>query len=74
LAGGGFRQGYCHGATDELGYKAVENVVSVHDLHATLLKALGLDHQRLTYPHEGRPGSLSDVAITKAKVVGELLG
>jgi hypothetical protein len=73
LAGGGFRQGYCHGATDELGYKAVEDIVSVHDLHATLLKALGLDHQRLTYPHDGRPGSLSDVAITKAKVVGDLL-
>jgi hypothetical protein len=73
LAGGGFGQGYCHGATDELGYKAVEDVVSVHDLHATLLAALGLDHQRLTYPHDGRPGSLSDVAITKAKVIRELL-
>jgi len=73
LAGGGFRQGYCHGATDDFGYKAVNQILNVHDLHATLLHALGLDHRQLTYPHEGRPGSLTDVAITKAKVVRELL-
>ncbi len=74
LAGGGFRAGYCHGATDDFGYKAVENTLTVHDLHATLLHALGLDHRRLTYPHEGRAGSLTDVAITKARVLPELLG
>ncbi|WP_437227339.1 DUF1501 domain-containing protein [Planctomicrobium sp. SH661] len=73
LAGGGFKQGYVHGATDDFGYAAVHDVVTVHDLHATLLHALGLDHQRLTYPQDGRPGSLTDVAITKAKVVPELL-
>jgi hypothetical protein len=73
LAGGGFRRGYCHGATDDFGYKAVENVVNVHDLHATLLHALGLDHKQLTFPHEGRLGSLTDVAITKANVVREIL-
>lgn len=73
LAGGGFRGGYCHGATDDFGYKAVEQVVNVHDLHATLLHALGLDHRQLNFPHEGRLGSLTDVAITKAKVVRELL-
>lgn len=73
IAGGGFRKGYCHGATDEFGYKAVEDVVSVHDLHATLLGALGLDHKKLTYPHDGRPGSLTDVSVTKAEVVGKLL-
>lgn len=67
LAGGGFKQGCCHGSTDDFGYQAVEDVLTVHDLHATLLLALGLDHQRLTYPHDGRPGSLTDVAITKAK-------
>ena len=73
LAGGGFRKGYCHGATDAFGYSAVEDVVTVHDLHATLLHALGLDHKRLTYPHEGRPGSLTDIAITDAEIVPKLL-
>ena len=73
IAGGGFKSGFCYGKTDDFGYQAVENVVTVHDLHATLLHALGLDHQRLTYPHDGRPGSLTDVAITQAKVVPELL-
>jgi hypothetical protein len=73
IAGGGFKRGYCHGATDDFGYKAVTDTLTVHDLHATLLKALGLDHLRLTYPHDGRPGSLTDVVITKAKAVDELL-
>jgi hypothetical protein len=73
LAGGGFKRGYCHGGTDDFGYKAVSDTLSVHDLHATLLQALGLDHVRLTYPHDGRPGSLTDVAITKAKAVSQLL-
>ena len=73
LAGGGFKRGYAHGSTDDFGYKAVENVVTTHDLHATLLHTLGMDHRRLTWPHNGRPGSLTDVAITKAKVVPELL-
>lgn len=73
IAGGGFRGGYCHGSTDDFSYKAVEKTLTIHDLHATLLHALGLDHKRLTYPHEGRPGSLTDVAITKASLVKELL-
>ena len=73
LAGGGFKRGYCHGGTDDFGYKAVVDTLNVHDLHATLLQALGLDHVRLTYPHDGRPGSLTDVAITKAKPVDQLL-
>lgn len=73
IAGGGFKKGYCHGKTDDLGYKAVENVVTVHDLHATLLHTLGLDHKRLTYPHDGRPGSLTDIVVTKAEVVRGLL-
>ncbi len=73
LSGGGFKAGFRYGKTDDFGYQAVENIVTVHDLHATLLHALGLDHQRLTYPHDGRPGSLTDVAITQAKVVPELL-
>jgi hypothetical protein len=73
LAGGGFKKGYVHGATDEFGYKAVKDVVRVCDLHATLLRALGLDHLRLTYPHEGREDSLTDSAVTKARVIPELL-
>jgi hypothetical protein len=73
LAGGGFRTGYVHGATDDLGYRAVKDVVRVHDLHATLLHALGLDHTRLTVPHEGRDDSLTDFAVTHAEVVEGLL-
>ena len=73
LAGGGFRRGYAHGGTDEFGYKAVTDVVRVCDLHATLLHALGLDHLRLTYPHEGRDDSLTDPNVTKAGVIPKLL-
>jgi len=73
LAGGGFRQGYVHGATDDLGYRAVKDVVRVPDLHATLLHALGLDHTRLTVPHEGRDDSLTDFAVTGAGVIEGLL-
>jgi hypothetical protein len=73
LAGGGFKKGYVHGATDDFGYKSIENVVTVHDLHATLLHTLGLDHLKLTYPHEGRDMSLTDAEVTKARVVEALL-
>ena len=73
LAGGGFKPGYVHGATDDFGYTAVSDIVSVHDLQATLLQALGLDHRKLTYPHEGRADSLTDPEVTKAKLVPELL-
>jgi len=73
LAGGGFNGGLTYGATDEFGYKAVENRVSVPDLHATLLHSLGLDHERLTYPYQGREDSLTDAPITGAKVVKALL-
>ncbi len=73
LAGGGFRKGYVHGATDEFGYRSVQDVVRVYDLHATLLHALGLDHRKLTYPHEGREDTLTDVVITDANPVRELL-
>lgn len=72
LAGGGFKGGYTHGQTDEFGYKAVEDAVTVHDLQATLLHALGLDHRRLSYPHEGREDSLTDVEVTRARVVHDL--
>jgi hypothetical protein len=73
MAGGGFKAGYTHGATDELGYRAVEGKVSVPDLHATMLHALGLDHQRLVFQHHGREESLTDVALTGARVNKDLL-
>jgi hypothetical protein len=61
LAGGGVRGGYVHGATDEFGFKATENPVHVHDLHATMLELLGFDHTRLTFRHAGRDFRLTDV-------------
>jgi hypothetical protein len=61
LAGGGVRGGHVHGATDEFGFKAVEDRVHVHDLHATLLHLLGFDHKRLTYRYAGRDFRLTDV-------------
>jgi hypothetical protein len=73
LAGGGFKKGYVHGSTDDLGYAGAEKVVRVADLHATLLHALGLDHARLSFPHEGRDDTLTDAAVTRAEVVGALL-
>lgn len=73
LAGGGFRAGHVHGATDDVGYRSVEGVVTVPDLHATLLHQLGLDHQRLTYRHHGSDESLTDARVTRARVVRELI-
>jgi uncharacterized protein (DUF1501 family) len=61
LAGGGVKGGTVHGATDEFGFKAVEKPVHVHDLQATMLHLLGLDHTRLTYRHSGRDFRLTDV-------------
>jgi hypothetical protein len=61
LAGGGVRGGYVHGATDEFGFKAVENPVHIHDLHATILQLLGFDHTKLTFRHAGRDFRLTDV-------------
>jgi Protein of unknown function (DUF1501) len=73
LAGGGFKAGYVHGATDDFGYQSVNDIVPVFDLQATLLHALRLDHRKLTYPHEGRADSLTDHEVTKAKIVPQLL-
>ncbi len=61
MAGGGVKGGLAYGATDEFGFKAVENRVSVHDLHATILHQLGMDHTRLTYRYAGRDFRLTDV-------------
>lgn len=61
MAGGGIKGGTIYGATDEFGFRAVENPVSMHDLHATMLHLLGIDHKRLTYRHAGRDYRLTDV-------------
>lgn len=62
MAGGGVKGGYAYGATDDYGYYATENKMHVHDLHATLLHLMGLDHERLTFRHAGRDFRLTDVA------------
>jgi hypothetical protein len=61
MAGGGIKGGTIYGATDEFGFAAVENPVSAHDLHATILHLLGIDHERLTYRYAGRDFRLTDV-------------
>jgi hypothetical protein len=61
LAGGGVKGGFAYGQTDEYGYRAVQDKVHVHDLHATILYLLGLDHERLTYRQAGRDFRLTDV-------------
>jgi hypothetical protein len=66
LAGGGVKGGYVHGATDEFGFKAIENRMHVHDLHATILHLMGLDHEALTYRYSGRDFRLTDVHGTVA--------
>jgi hypothetical protein len=70
LAGGGIKGGTIYGATDDFGFKAVENRVSAHDLHATMLHLLGFDHERLTYRYAGRDFSLTDV---HGRVVREII-
>ncbi|MDP4791767.1 MAG: DUF1501 domain-containing protein [Verrucomicrobiales bacterium] len=71
VAGGGFKGGYTHGATDEFGHHAVENVVNHYDYHATLLHLFGLDAETLTYKRNGTPQSL--IQNDEAKIVSELL-
>ena len=71
LAGGGIRPGMAYGETDELGYRAVVNPISVHDLHATILHLFGIDHTQLTFKYQGRDFRLTDVS---GNVVREILG
>jgi hypothetical protein len=70
LAGARVKGGFAYGSTDAVGLRAAEDKVHVHDLHATLLHLLGLDHERLTYFHNGRDERLTDVA---GRVVHEIL-
>ena len=71
MAGGGIRGGVTHGATDDFGYNAVEDVVSVHDLHATMLALLGIDHERFTYKFQGLDMRLT--GVEPARVLTSIL-
>jgi hypothetical protein len=70
LAGGGVKGGTVYGATDEFGFKAMENKVHVHDLHATILQLLGFNHETFTYRYAGRDFRLTDV---HGRVVADIL-
>ena len=70
VAGGGFRGGFAYGQTDEFGNSVVENPLDIHDIHATILHQMGVDHQRLTFRHGGRDHRLTDV---HGRVIRELL-
>jgi hypothetical protein len=61
MTGGGVKRGYSHGATDDFGYNVIENPVDVHDLQATILHLMGIDHERLTFKSQGRLFRLTDV-------------
>jgi hypothetical protein len=69
MAGGGVKPGYIHGATDDFGYNITENPVSVHDLQATILHQMGINHEQLTYKHQGRYYRLTDVEGSVVKAV-----
>jgi len=69
LAGGGVRGGMAYGESDDFGFKAMHNRMHIHDLHATLLHLLGIDHERLTYRHAGRDFRLTDVHGHVAKEI-----
>jgi len=69
MAGGGVKGGLVYGATDEFGFTAVENRMHVHDLHATMLHLMGLDHEKLTYRYSGRDYRLTDVAGNVVKEI-----
>ena len=71
MAGGGIKGGLGYGATDELGYYAVENIVYVRDLHATMLHLLGIDHERLTYKFQGLDMRLT--GVEEARVLQDIL-
>ncbi len=70
MAGAGLKHGFAYGATDEIGMRAVENPVHWHDLHATVLHLLGIDHERLSYYHNGIRRRLTDVS---GRVIREIL-
>ena len=71
LAGAGIKGGTIYGSTDEIGYKSVKNRVSVHDLHATILHQLGINHRELIFSHDGRNERLTDEF--PARIINEIL-
>ncbi len=71
MAGGGAKPGITYGATDEFGYHAVENKLEIHDMHATMLHLLGIDHRRLSVQYQGLDVKLT--GVEKARVVKEIL-
>ena len=73
MAGGGFKKGLTYGETDDFGYKATANRVSVPNLQATIFRQLGIDHKRLTFLHQGREQTPTDATVTGAEVVEELI-
>ena len=70
MAGGGIKAGSIYGSTDEIGLYAVENKAHIHDVHATILALLGIDHESLTFPHNGRDERLT---ITSGKVIRDII-
>ena len=70
MAGGGIKGGTIYGATDEYGYRAIENKMTVHDMHANMLHLMGIDHERLTYRYGGRDVRLTDV---HGEIIPEIL-
>ncbi len=70
MAGGGIKGGLTFGKTDDLGYNIVKDPLHIHDLHATILHLLGIDHERLTYKFQGRPFRLTDIG---GRVFDELI-
>lgn len=70
LAGGGVKGGYSHGATDDYGFFAEKGKVHIHDMHATILHLMGLDHEMLTFKHAGRDFRLTDV---HGRVIDEVI-
>ncbi len=73
MAGGGVKGGYSHGETDPIGYEAMIDKVSCHDLHATMLKLLGFDHEKFTFPHQGARHRLSNITKPGTKVVDKII-
>ena len=71
MAGGGIKPGITYGATDEFGYRAVENKLDIHDMHATMLHLLGVNHEQLTFPFQGLDQKLT--GVEKARVVTDVL-
>jgi hypothetical protein len=73
MAGGGVKPGLSYGETDPIGYEAVKDRVSVHDLHATMMHMMGFDHEKFNFPHQGVPQRLSNITKTGTSVIKDIL-